>query len=393
MEKRYNNQYVCMQGIYWMVYCLAVTFAATFHKDKGYSDTVIGVVIGLANIFAVVLQVVLSKVADRFSEKGPIAVIGSMYIVIIVINSVLLLVSNDNGMIPALMTVFIAFSVSLQPFVNAFCFYLEKRNVRIKFGIARGIGSLTYAVVAAIIGKLILSIGVKAVNIFAIVFAGFAILLMTVVTVSIRKHPVKSDFETIKKISNIDSKNGNNERGVILLLVGTVFIFFAHAFINNFTLQIVENVGGNSSDMGNLQAFSALLELPAMFFFDRLCKKIDFNRLLSASVIFFVAKIAFTTMAGSLPMLYISMLFQSVSFAVFIPAGVRFMKENLPENRINNGQALFTGMITIGNIIASLSGGFMLDGIGMFNTLLCGTVTTVFGAALVFITSMKNKIS
>ncbi len=60
----------------------------------------------------------------------------------------------------------------------------------------------------------------------------------------------------------------------MLLLVATVLLFFDHSVINNFFIQVVNHIGGNSADMGNAIFLAAVLELPTMALFTKFQKEI-----------------------------------------------------------------------------------------------------------------------
>ena len=165
-----------------------------------------------------------------------------------------------------------------------------------------------------------------------------------------------------------------------LFLIGGLGLFFGHTLINNYMYQIAVSVGGDSQDLGGIQALSALLELPAMIFFEQLRKRFGCIRLLKFSAVFFLIKIGITLFAGSIPLLYGSMLCQALAFAVFIPGSVHFVNETmLPEDAVK-GQAFVTGMITLANLLSSLCGGVLLDHYNVFIMLAVGTVVTLFGS-------------
>ena len=49
-----------------------------------------------------------------------------------------------------------------------------------------------------------------------------------------------------------------------MMLLGVAVLFFTHNLITNFMINIVRNVGGDSSDMGSINGVMALLEIPVM---------------------------------------------------------------------------------------------------------------------------------
>ena len=71
MEKRFNLQYAGIHGTYWLYYGVICSFASVFLLDRGYSNTEIGIILAIGNIFAVILQPIMGDLADR-SRKIPL---------------------------------------------------------------------------------------------------------------------------------------------------------------------------------------------------------------------------------------------------------------------------------------------------------------------------------
>ena len=86
--------------------------------------------------------------------------------------------------------------------------------------------------------------------------------------------------------------------------------------------------------------------------------------------------------ATNIPLLYLSMVFQYLSFAVFIPGSVHYVNEVMLPNDAVKGQAFVTGMITIANLLSSLLGGIFLDQCTVFTMLTIGTTITVACAGI-----------
>ena len=63
------------------------------------------------------------------------------------------------------------------------------------------------------------------------------------------------------------------------IVFSIALLFFSHILINTYTIQIIENVGGSSSDMGIATAIAGFVELPAMAFFPLLFRRIQSARL------------------------------------------------------------------------------------------------------------------
>ncbi|CBK74503.1 Major Facilitator Superfamily [Butyrivibrio fibrisolvens 16/4] len=143
--------------------------------------------------------------------------------------------------------------------------------------------------------------------------------------------------------------------------------------------QIAVNVGGNESTNGGLLALQAIVELPAMIFFTKLKDRFDSKILLSVSAVFYLLKIFFTAIASSIGMLYFSMLFQSLAFALFIPASVHFVDEIMSEKDAVKGQAFVTIAMTFSSLIGSILGGLIINLLGVSASLYFATLITFVG--------------
>ena len=187
--------------------------------------------------------------------------------------------------------------------------------------------------------------------------------------------------ETIENITLIDFIRDN--KVFTLMQLGIAAIYFQNSVLNNFMLQIVESVGGTSEDMGRVFAVMAFLEIPALFFFDRIRRWFCCQTLLKVAAIGFTVKILLIFVAKDITLIYAAHLLQPFSFALFLPAMVAFTDEIMRRGEAVKGQACYTMMITVSSIIASIAGGVLLDTAGAKMMLLVATILTGVGAATV----------
>jgi PPP family 3-phenylpropionic acid transporter len=61
-QRKINTEYALMQSAYWMAYCMVLTFAAVFLQARGYSGTEIGVIMAASTCMALVLQPLLQPI-------------------------------------------------------------------------------------------------------------------------------------------------------------------------------------------------------------------------------------------------------------------------------------------------------------------------------------------
>ena len=81
-------------------------------------------------------------------------------------------------------------------------------------------------------------------------------------------------------------------------------------------------------------------------------------------------------------MLYFSMLFQSLAFALFIPASVHFVDEIMSEKDAVKGQAFVTIAMSLSSLISSVLGGSLINLIGVSATLYFSTFVTFVGVVV-----------
>lgn len=378
-----------LNGAYWMLYCVAVSYAGVFLLARGYTNSQVGLIIALGYVLGLAVQAVAAPLADR-QGRAPVAVMLAEGLFALAGVLALALLPGRGPALTAAMTVVIALAVALQPMVNAFSFYLERFGSPVPFGLCRSVGSAAYALLSAGLGVLTVRAGANVVPVAALwvlaLFLGLGLLFFLAGTPPVpaaRPEPASGQAPGSAALIR-------GCPGFPALLAGTALIFFGHAFVLNFTIQIVNGVGGDSGDMGALAAYIAVLELPGMWLFDRLRRRFTCTGMIKFSALFFMTKNLLMPLAGSMAGLYGAAFFQALSFPLYIPASVRYVGEHMPPGHINKAQSLLTGMITVGNICISALGGVMLDQLGLTPSLVIAAASTA-GGALVICLGMKKE--
>ena len=135
----------------------------------------------------------------------------------------------------------------------------------------------------------------------------------------------------------------------------------------------------------------ALGALGRMLLFDRLHRRFTCTQMAKFAAVFFLVKIILVFFARSIPALFIAQSFQALSFAVLIPATVRYVDEMLSPADANKGQAYATATMMIGNIFSSAVGGILIDRIAVRGALVVGIAVTVTGTLTVLFGMRKSS--
>ncbi len=374
--RRLTGAYAALNGVYWMLCCLIYSFSSNFLLGKGYTNSRLGVIVAAGYIVGLAAQPLAAAAADR-TARAPLAVIGCSAAAVALTAGALLLLPGGGPAMTAVYVLFLALVIMLQPLVNAFAYYIERQGTAVPFGVCRAVGSLAYGLLAAVLGWVVQRTGVGAVPVSGLIAA--AAMVGLVAWFSAAGTPERAGEERAEN-RDAPGKSLLRDRRFRALLAGALLLFFSHSFLSGYMLQIVRGVGGGSGDMGMITGYVAVLELPTMFLFERLLRRFSCGGLLRFAAVFFAVKNLLVLAAGSLAGLYGAFLFQLISYALFIPASVRFAGELSGPGDANRAQACVTAMTTLGSVCASGFGGVLIDRLGLKAALAVTAASACIGA-------------
>ena len=408
MGKLLNIKYGCIHGTYWMYYGVAGSFASAFLLARGYSNAEIGIILAVGNILAVFLQPLIADLADRSKKLSLIGVTQLSAVLLMVLTGLLFVMKQKSAALWVVYMFIMAWMTTLQPLFNSLAFKLEETGVHINFGACRSVGSLAYAVLCAFLGTLVEAKGVG-----VLPLSGEIVLLMLLASLWVTKTqfdrmvgektgkqavPVLGECGQVPAADAEEAEEINlalfvkRNKLFVVLNLAVIGVFFSNSILNNFMLQVVEGVGGTSEDMGRILSVMAFLEIPALFFFDKIKERFSCQLILKFAAICFTLKVLLIYLAGSVTMIYVAHLLQTFSFGLFLPAMVSFIGEVMAKGEAVKGQALYTVMTTASSMLASVLGGIMLDVSGPGFMLLVSTIVTGLGAlVLVLIVDRIKK--
>ncbi len=434
-----NAGYGGIHATYWMFYGVATSFSSAFLLPRGYSNAEIGIILAAGSVIAVFLQPIMADIADRSRKISLIGIIQICTVLLILLEGTLFILGHKSLALYVVFTMIAAWMTALQPLINSMSFKLAECGVHINFGISRSMGSLAYALLCAFLGTLVENLGEGVLPVTGeMVLAALLIALIIVKrnfdgamngkescgrpavtepaqleSLGLAAEPAQS--ENPEQSTNAalseeaacvcsgalftedDEPDINLWRFVcdnklfLIMNLGVVGIYFSNAVLNGFMLQIVNDVGGGSTEMGRVLSLMAFLEIPALFFFERIKMWIPCRTILKASAVCFALKVGLIYLAKSMWLIYIAHLFQTFGFGLFLPAMVAYIDETMRKGEAVKGQAFFTAMTTVAAMIASVLGGLLLDVSGAKMMLLVSTLITAAGAAVIIMTVAKIK--
>ncbi len=386
-----NIKYSLVQSGCWMNMCIAISCAAVFLQSRGYSNSRLGFVIAAGSMEAFFLSPVLGGIVDRSDKIDS----GTMLWILLASQAVVLtlfyFLPGCSFAVSLFYSLFLCIATCMVPLVTQLCFDMEQFGYSINYGIARGIGSLAYAASAAALGQLLVRHSPAMLTAAGLILTAFEMAMLFLFTfrsgngekVSVRKAPDEESASMLTFISE--------NRRFFVLMLGVVFIFFAHQLPCNFLINIVRSVGGNEKDLGNINAFMAVTELPVMLLYDRISRRLGCPRCMRIAVVFFILKSLSIALSSSLSVLFVSHVLQGVSYALLTPALVEYVDLYVPHKDSARGQAVSYAMVTMGTVLASLIGGMLLDSLTVRQTMLTGTAACAVGMVICLFAAEKSK--
>lgn len=385
MRRFLNIQYALIQGLYWMGFGVAFSFAAVYLQYRGYSNSYLGMVMAGGNVAALILSPLLAELVDK---KGRGSVIACLWLLLSAQVCAVAVVMNTSGssvLASLCYGAYLALIICVNPLNTQLCFEMEKAFCPMNYGAARGFGSVAYAPFVFALGILCgkFTPGMLPIAGLLLLVAQIILLLITTVQFSGRKPEDRAGNGKAgaEKGSSIFLFISGNRR-FCLMLLGVALLFFAHNIVNNFMINVVRNVGGDEADVGSVNGFMAVMEIPAMFMYDRLMRRFSCPATVRFAAAMFAVKALCIAAAPSLTALIAAHTLQAFSFAVITPALVRYVDLYIDRRDSAKGQSLAYAMTTLGSIFASSIGGIMYDMISVRATLVFGVLAAAAGAVM-----------
>lgn len=387
--KKYKRtvQYACIQSGYWMGVGGLIGFSSAYLLENGYTNGQIGIIVAICSLVSTIGQPVVAGWIDRSGGKRLkywLYLISGSLLAAAILQALLFPITRFGASI--LFAVDMALLQMVLPLINSLSVGKEPKVGKTNFGIARGIGSLAYAVLAAILGKWVARWGARSIS---LTICGIFLLLF----LSIHFFAYEP-----RELNDQDMHLKSDEKGFLrryprfgVTLIGCVLLYISHVLLNNFTLQIVLDKGWDSVVMGNMQAIAAILELPVMFCFGWLLKKRPASFWFRLCGIAFFLKTAGTLLVTSVGGFYAIQLLQMGGWAVIAVAPVYYIKGIMAPQDAVKGQSYFTMTNTIATVVGSSVGGFLIDSVGMGKALLFGSISAAIGAIILLASVQRTE--
>lgn len=392
--KNLNLKYALANAGFMILVAGSLGFAYNYLSQSGFEAGTIGTVMSIVSIGGVFIGPAAGDLVDR-SEKitQKLFITASMAICGLFAALLLVIPQGSFLILPVIIISFMASTVGM-PLLNGMAFVYEKVGSTINYGLCRGIGSASYAIASNVVGQLWGQLGRNTLPIWVI---GGAILT----AIAINLMP---DAPAIEEPKSDDPQQQAEPISVlqffskypktVIVIVSLVLLYFCHNIFGSYCGAVLgEFVPADQVESVQGTAFfiQAMVELPTMFGFALIMKKLSIHQILAISAIFYSIKHVILAFASSVPMFYVGMVLQMLSFAAMTPAIVYYANEQVQEEDRNKSQAVFTTANSVGGLLASFVGGWMFQLLSVRAGLMVGVVASIIGTILMVLGTMRSK--
>lgn len=395
MRFKATFRYCMLQAAFWSTFSSIFAYASMYLIDKGLSNSEIGYILSLGSIFSAIAQPIVGGMADRSKKLILHKLLMTFSGIIIVLSGILLAFNKVFWMVFLLYTLIIAFSQIMTPLTYSLAMFFVSRGIPIDFGIARGIGSLAYAICSAILGVLIEKQGVD-----VIVFA--IIIVYVLLIISVATFHFKGVDENVKNVDmGINEKPGVNlsliqfimrYKRFSIVILGNILVFVSHNIISNYMFQIYDNIGLGSSEMGYGIFIAAACELPSLFLLSTINKKVPSGILFKFAVFFIFVRNVVMYLAKNIVVMYLSMSLSMLGYGIFAGISILYVENIIDSDNRVRGQALMTMTTAMGSFVGSLMGGIIIDRFSVNTMLIMSSIMALVGALTVICIGEKGCI-
>lgn len=386
MKSSLTLRYMLHQMAYWAAAAGAMSFASAYLLEKGFAASQVGVLLAAGNLLSCGVQPVLADRADRARGSILTGMIVALTLLSMACFAALVVLDLPRLAFGLLYLLGIFTFDAMMPLMNAISVSCNNSGRPINYGLCRGVGSFAFSIAALLIGKVMARFGGDWMIWIVIVLLGLDILI----TLGYPKLEKGTEKETVECCSI--GVFFRRYRWYCASLVGVMLLAMFHAMTENYLIEVVRPLGGDSGSVGVALFIATVAEMPVLVCFDRVRRHIRDNLLLKLAGLSFLLKAVLLWLAPSVLSIYFIQCLQATSYAFLSPTQIYYANNKVGRADMVKGQAFITASYTLGCAMGNFAGGQLLEFFHVPAMLVAGIVMAAAGTAVLFLTVEKRDI-
>ena len=376
--KRGTTKFSVLMGGNGVANLVFTSYYALYLKDFGYSDFKIGIAMMWSMLSCLVCQLAFGYLADKYNCFKQIVL--GVFVVATASLPLLFIFSDSPEFVIAFSIMAVGSVLSISGVLDS---WVAKMG-NVDYGKVRAVSSITYALASIILGRVFAAIGNSSAVYFAV--AVFIIVLCAIIALK-NPTPIKDvDKMTIGKSFMYLKSN----YCFLIVLVGSFLLGISSAN-HSFLPTLVAKAGGAQPELGVVFFVTAAVEVVVMMSFQKIGKKFGAVHLLTIGFFGFFAKLMALSMSSQVWHIYAACLFQSVSYALVIPATVMFFSEKIDRRYLATALLINGAVMNISQMITTPFFGLLSENSGV-NTMYVVSAMPMLLAGIIFMFAQKRLL-
>ena len=375
-----NIRYILLVSLNIMMTCSGIGFTTYYLLDAQITDSDIGVVIAVSCLVAVLLQQIFGRMVDTGRVEGKKLLI--FIDTVMIIAAFIALIFENSAVKAFTFGLLICLTFLMQPILNSFTFFYQRKGISVNYGIARGCGSLSFAVMSVVIGFLTVHFGSIVVPLSYLIFCG-AFCGVIISMPNLRGVTSNTKTSSTLQLSKFPA--------FTWMLAGLSLVMIFHNAIQMYFIRFIEHVGGDTGDLGIALAIAAAVEIPALFLYTSIKGQTPSKIFLGISGVAFFIKAALFLFANQIWIVFAVQLVQFLAYGIMAAARVYYVNETMSPSFQVTAQAYVAATETIGIVFGSILGGFIIEAGGIEGLLWFGAITALLGAGCMVNSARRDR--
>lgn len=358
-KQRLTLHYYLIQMGFWGSIGCFTGFLSAIVLERGFTSADVGVLMAICYLAGILFQPQLGAWADRHPEIPLKRIFLCCILPALVLNFLFYFTRPGFLLTAAFFALMGMAETNSFTLIDAMAMQYINAGADLPYSLGRGLGSLSYAVMCILVGRLTAAFTMQS----ALLAHGAMLVLLILATVTFPTFPrgLQPPREERKPPHSALAILRGNPPFTLMMLAG-FFGMMAVMPVDNFLINLLEDLGGDSGDLGLALFLKAASELPAAFLVERLYRKIGSQKVLLIGVVFMIVKPILFLLSGSLTMLLLVQPIQMLGYGLFIPAAAYYANETVaPEDRVQ-GQSMKSVLTAgIGSVVGNLISGYAVN--------------------------------
>ena len=384
-----NIKYALIHGVFFADNALILGFTAVFLYSLGLTNAQVGIVVGVSAALPIFVQPFVIGLIQRSKWLTMRKALLLVRLLTVVLYELMAFVKIPVALVMVLYILVQTLFYSEPTFMSEMGSGYIRQGYKVRFEIARGVASGAYAIMAALIGLLVEK---YTTGIMGYLFLGLSAALAVVIYFMDeipREAAAPSLAKNKKKITFSEFTKAN--KALVMIAVGFCFLYASFIVQVTYAIDVVKEFGRGEADLGTLTLIWGLSEVPVMFGFSWLVKKIKCINLLKICALAYFLKTVILAFAPSYGWVCAGYLLQSFSFGLWIPAYVYYINNHVAHEYQPTAHSV-VGMATVGvaGFVGNYLGGLMTGLYGIMPMIKGSCIVSLAGLVIVLCINSKK---